>query len=42
MLLEKGINRQAITLQSLPAGVYFLLLEIPDQSRLFQKFVITH
>lgn len=41
MLLEKGINRQTIALQSLPAGVYFLLLEIPDQNRLFQKFVIT-
>jgi hypothetical protein len=42
ILIEKGINLQTITLQSLPAGVYFLLLEIPDQNRLFQKFVITH
>jgi hypothetical protein len=41
LLLEKGYNRQAIALQSFPAGVYFLLLEIPDQSRLFQKFVIS-
>jgi len=42
MLTERGYNLQTITLQSLPAGVYFLLLEIPDQNRLFQKFVITH
>lgn len=41
ILVEKGNNVQAFNLQSLPSGVYFLLLEIPDQKRLVQKFVIS-